>query len=304
MKAPWTGERGVAAPIVLWLLVLVSILAIGLASTTRRHVRTAANVVAETEARHIVHAAIYLTIENLLADDGARPVDSDAAAATEVEAFGRTVQVRIRDECGKIDLNTAWGDLIGGLFEVHFEKPRALLLKAALLDWRDPDQRARRNGAEDRHYEEAGMPYGARDGIMETVDELQQLLNFPPQAFARLRQVVTVDCLNAGVDPLHASRAVLSSIPSLDNASVDAFLARRTQAGESAGQLVSGLGPAARYVDLSPESAYEITATVPTVADGEVTWTAIVWLTGDADQPFTIREWRRVTRLDSVGEGQ
>jgi general secretion pathway protein K len=44
----------------------------------------------------------------------------------------------------------------------------------AILDWRDEDDLHLVNGAEDPDYKAAGLPYGAKDGPFDSLEELQQ----------------------------------------------------------------------------------------------------------------------------------
>ena len=60
------------------------------------------------------------------------------------------MRVRLRDECGKVDVNTGWGGLMLGLLLANrVDEADALSISQAILDWRDPDQSRRPRGAAD-----------------------------------------------------------------------------------------------------------------------------------------------------------
>jgi general secretion pathway protein K len=126
---------------------------------------------------------------------------------------------------GKIDLNTARGGrILGLLLGNQVQETRATSIAQAILDWRAPDSRRRPDGAEDRDYAAAGRPHGARAGLFESIDELQQAFGMTTALYRRMQPDLTVGCRNAGADPLAASPAVLAAIPNLDPLQAVAWL--------------------------------------------------------------------------------
>ena len=287
------GDRGAALLIVLWLLVLVSALGVGMSGTTRTESYLARNLVEEARARHLAQAGVYHAILTLLDPrESPRPV-LDGAEVHSLELHDAKLRWRVRDECGKLDLNTGWGGLVVALLAAHGEE-RAFEIGQAILDWRDPDGRRRLHGAEDDDYAAAGLPYGARDGLFETIEELQQVRGMTAGLYQRLAPDVTVDCLAAGVDPLAASPVVLASIPGLDPAAIDAFL--RARGAVAAGDRVApipALGARSRYLEASPGQVYDIVSIAELPSGARVAWQAVVWLTDDPTRPFLFRSWHR-----------
>lgn len=288
-------NRGVALVIVLWLLVLLAGLAVGIAGTARTETHLARNLLAEARARHLAQAGIHHAITTLfeLRRTAAPPPDGSAVGTLEIA--GTEVRYAIRDECGKVDLNTARGGLILGLLLANrVAETQARSLAQAILDWRDPDSRRRAQGAEDRDYAAAGRPYGARDGLFESIDELQQVLGMTTALYGKLAADLTVDCLNAGVEPLAASPTVLAAIPNLDPIEVATFLrARRAAADGDAAAGLPTLAGGGRYVEGSQGQVFGVTATAEVGNGGRVRWHAVVWLTGDSARPYLIRRWQR-----------
>lgn len=309
------GERGSALLIVLWLLVLISAIAVSMSGTTRVESRLAFNLVEEARARYLAQAGINHAILTLLKPRAPRQRVMDGAAVTPIDLFGMRLGIRIRDECGKVDLNTAWGGLIGGLLAGHRGQggqsgqggqggqsgqggqgePQAFDLTQAILDWRDPDKIRRLRGAEDDDYAAAGMAYGARDGLFETIEELQQVRGMTEGLYQRLSPDVTVDCLAAGIDPLAASPAVLAALPGLTPPALEAFLRARREAAVGDKEVViptALLG--SKFVEASLGDVFSIEATVDSPSGNRVAWQAVVWLTGDPTRSFVVRSWRRV----------
>lgn len=291
-------NRGAALLIVLWFLVLISALAVAVSGTVRTEIHLVRNLVEEARARHIAQAGVYHAVLTLLDPKAAAHLIADGSVIGELELYGAKLRLRIRDECGKVDINTGWGSLVTGLLTAHGEE-RAFELSQAILDWRDPDHQRRIKGAEDDDYVAAGLPYGARDGLFETIEELQQVRGMTVPLFERLARDVTVDCLNAGIDPLAASPAVLASIPDIDPATIGQFLRARREAAAGGEQApIPRLQFRGKYVVTSPDQVYSIESTAELPSGARVAWNAIVWLTGDATRPFLFRSWRRAVAED------
>ena len=287
-------ERGSALLIVLWLLVLVSAIAVSMSGSTRVESRLAFNLVEEARARYLAQAGVNHAILTLLDPRALRQRVMDGSTARLLDMFGATVRLRVRDECGKVDLNTAWGGLVEGLLRGQGDD-RALDQAQAILDWRDPDKVRRPRGAEDKDYAKDGLPYGARDGLFETIEELQQVRGISQGLYQRLAPDITVDCLAAGIDPLAASPAVLAAIPGVDRGSLEVFLRARQEAvirnDEGAVPTVPGGG---KFVETSLGDVLSIESTVELPSGTRVAWQAVVWRTGDQARSFVVRSWRRV----------
>lgn len=283
-------EKGSILLIALWLLVILSGIAVGVTATVRTDAQISRNLIDDAEARHLAQAAINRMVLDLLSDaDGERK----RAGRHSVDVFGTKVEVSVVDECGKIDLNTAWGLLIDGLAKILQPPDEPVDIGQAILDWRDPDRQRRLKGGEIDDY--AGRTYRPRDGVFDSVEELQLVLGMTPDLYARMEPLVTVDCLAAGIDPVLAPRGVLEAVPGIQPAALATFLQAREKASEEEAEaLAAPLDDAKQYFDVSPRLAYGLTAEVARPAGGRVAWQAVVWLTGDAARPFTYRLWRQV----------
>ncbi len=290
MTGSWRGhqrsERGAALLIVLWASVLIAGLAVVVAGTVRTDLTVVRHQIAEAQARHHAQAGVMHGALRLLAGDD--PVLDGSAT---VEFGDADIALGYADECGKIDLNTGWGDLIRQLVD-NLDADGTVA--AAILDWRDPDSTPTPGGAETAQYRAAGRGHGARNGPFDSVAELQQILGVDADTAQALRPHVTVDCLNAGIDPLAASSAVLAAIPGVTPTAREAYLSDRQAYFEAGAQgAPPTLGAPERYLDPSPGLAVEITATAPTTNGGAVSWRAVTWLTGDAEMPLLFRTWAR-----------
>jgi general secretion pathway protein K len=295
------GRSGAALLIVLWLLALSSALAVAVVTSARTESHLARNLAEEASARALAQAGVHRALVFLLAATPAPGSGADYQEIRELDLFGAKVRLAVRDECGKIDINTGWGPLVLGLVRQYEADEKAIGVAQAILDWRDPDRRRRPQGAEDADYAAAGRPYGARDGLFEAIDELQQVLGVSAPLYARLAPDITVDCLNAGVDPLAASPAVLASIPGMDPAKLAAYRQARREAA-AAGASPPELEGGKEYVEESPAQAFSVRSAVELPSGARAEWEAVVWIAEDAPQPFRFRTWRQSGRDAAASE--
>ena len=126
---------------------------------------------------------------------------------------GARVEVEIEDENGKIDLNASDEVLLlQFLLVLGVEEPRARSLVDAIMDWRDPDDLVRANGAEDREYEAAGLSYKPTNVGFQTVGEVQQVLGMDYELFEKIEPHATVLSRSPRPNPAYASPEVVQAM--------------------------------------------------------------------------------------------
>jgi general secretion pathway protein K len=218
-------ERGIALVMVIWVLALLSLMAMSFMAEARVELRRTANLRARAEAEALAEAGINIAVARLIAEHG----EIHPQPWTETIA-GETVSLSVVDEHGKIDLNEADPEFLAGLFKSEGMPPNsASALAQAIVDFRDPDHDAGPQGAEDAEYP-AGSA-GAKDDRFATVDELLQVHGMTPQLYARIAPLVTVHSVMPVVDPLTADPRVLAAVPGIDRAELSRFLKLRAELG-------------------------------------------------------------------------
>jgi general secretion pathway protein K len=219
--------RGAALLLVLWLLLLMAGLVAVFALTARTEALQGSALRLNVAARHAAEAGIEMAAFRLAATDpNARWVPDGRPNAMDFE--GWALQVRVFDEAGKFDLNVVDAAQLAKLMiEVGVEEPRALQLAGAVQDWRDEDDLlALQGGAEDRDYDAAGLPYGAKDMPFTTLSELQQILGMDLATYRLLVPHVTVWTARPAPEPAFATRPVLIAM-GLAPEVVDGIIAAR-----------------------------------------------------------------------------
>jgi len=306
------AHRGFALIIVLWAGVLLSIIAASFAFSMRVETRLAANLVERAQAEAIADAGIRRGIVALLeAPSGPRWVAD--GRLYELPLGDGSMRIRLLSENGKIDLNGAPEALIQGLLRAVAESGelsdagQAASIADAILDWRDPDNRVRPSGAEDRNYKASGRPFGSRDGAFLSVAELNQVLGVDAETYARLAPWVTVYSWAPQVDPMTAPRTVLLAVPGLDAGVVDGFVAAReafyasqsADYGERSRLPIELLSPGARYLSRTDSKVYTVEAVGELPIGTRASRRAVIQLTGDTGKPFSIVAW-----FDSIPDSE
>jgi general secretion pathway protein K len=213
---------GAALLLVMWLVLLLSALVAGYAMSARieslQGNGSARGLVAAGAAR----AGVEYAVARMLDPDPARRWAVDGRRNDWAFA-GIPVQVEVRDEAAKIDINAAPAGLLEKFF-VRLGQPReaATRLAGAILDWRDADTLTQpAGGAEDADYAAAGLAWGAKDAPFETVSELEQVLGMTPALYAAAEPYLTVYTGAVLPDARFADPLVLAAMGTSAPAPVD-----------------------------------------------------------------------------------
>ena len=224
-------QQGIALVLTLWLTVLLTAIAGGFAYSMHTEAVAAGNAISVARVRAAADGAVERAVYELAKPrlPGAWIPNGAAHAWKDGEI---DLSVRATDETAKIDLNSANEVLLRGLFTQigGVDAETAGRLVDAVIDWRDPDDFRRPNGAESADYQGAGAKVVPANAPFETVGEVSRVLGMTPAVYARIAPSVTVYSRTAGINPLTASRDVLLALPNADPAVVDAYLVQREDA--------------------------------------------------------------------------
>ena len=276
------NERGIVLIIVLWTMVVLMMLAAELSQSSRTEGRTAAvyqqDATAYYQATAGIHRAMYRILRaqqqgfNLLtmgagqqfgqprggfASQGGQTQQSEEEQDVWLRGDGRWKKeefgsggywVRVIDEGGKINLNQVDETTLRQTFvNLGFDQELGELLTDTIQDWRDTDPLVRLHGAENDYYQGLPIPYPAKDGPFDSLDELLLIRGITPAMFygregPALQQLFTVYSGAGGtVNLLTAGPLVLRAVLGVDANTARDLVQRRT---ESSGANLSGLFPA------------------------------------------------------------
>lgn len=184
-------ERGFALIIVLWAIVLLAPLGtlITLAgresSQLARNLRAAAE--AEADADGLVYTAAFHLLDDAASTDGPEEHWAADGVWRPVRVVGGRGLVRIEDEAGKLNPNTAQPEVLQALLiEVGADQRTVEQVPQAIVDWRFRRLQTRPNSATEAEYRALGRAYGPPGAPFETLAELGQVLGMTPALLARL----------------------------------------------------------------------------------------------------------------------
>jgi general secretion pathway protein K len=175
-------SKGVILIALLWILTALSVIALSFSREGFVEVAVARNTRDLADAYYIARAglmaAVYQVMQRQL-NPGVQqlelqnaPDPVDLGTVTGKFGDGEYV-VDIQDESGKINVNLVLDEQLRTLLDViGIPKLDADTIADSILDWRDADSDHRLNGAEDDYYQSLNPPYKAKNGRLDTVEEL------------------------------------------------------------------------------------------------------------------------------------
>lgn len=293
--SPARRQGGIALVLVMWVLALLTVMALSLTLSQRTESALSENHVAAARFRMLADAAIAYAawhfIDTAPTDAGLEPGQEETATQWLPDGTpqrwhfaGADLTLTVTNESSRIDLNDADQPLLSNLLKVlGVEDEQATALAAAIVDWRDEDDLTTLDGAEDADYRAAGHAIGAKDEPFATVEELRQVLGMTEEIYRRLAPEVTVDASGESLDEDFASPAVLAASQGISLEEAEEQVAERNQ------PVVPGAEPARTRNRGGPFYRVQVTR-----QEGEQVqrMDALIELTPAADTPYRVR-WRR-----------
>jgi general secretion pathway protein K len=173
-------QRGVALIIVLWIFIFLFAVAMDFSSDVRDEANAAHRFSEDTQGYYLALAGFQRGLYEYAMQSQGGPTQAketppgffDLSWREEKLGTG-SLRVRLIDEAGKINLNRVDENTLRRIVtNIGVEEPRRSELVDAILDWLDPDNLHRVNGAENDYYESLSPPYSAKNGLFDTVEEL------------------------------------------------------------------------------------------------------------------------------------
>jgi general secretion pathway protein K len=192
METVERGERGIALVMVLIGLTLLLTVAGQFAAAMRLEGITTLNFRATLSATYLAEAAYQRAVAEILPNYLAQELDqqsllvfrraqieSPKAPAREDLALGPgRFSYRITDEQARFNLNSALAtpeNLHRLLSELGVDHSTRDVIVDSILDWRDPNEDHRLNGAESDYYLSLPVPYRSKNADFDSVEELLQV---------------------------------------------------------------------------------------------------------------------------------
>ncbi len=187
------SDDGVALLMVLWVLVMLSIIALNYFNSNRLNTASARNLKEETTSYYLAVSGYQEAVNYIMSDknaafdyldtEGNFWVDKDTPPVTGKRSTeDGDIEIRITDEDSRVNINLADSDRLLKLFQyAGIPQDEIAEITDSIMDWKDPDTEHRLMGAEDDYYEGLEDPYKAKNAPFDVPEELLLVKGMKPQ---------------------------------------------------------------------------------------------------------------------------
>lgn len=280
-------DTGFVLVLVLWSALFLALLAAGFAASVRTHIRATASATELARAEAIADGGVNLALLDLLSTrQNARaerrfPTEDRAAGCQAGD--GAVMFIRVEDEAGKINLNLASETLLTSFFVgLGASGDDAHSYASHVLDFRDSEDDPRSDGAERDAYTAADQRSPPKNGLFDTVDELDQVLGLPADLVSKAKAYATV---HSGVTGFDETVAPPELTELLDTAALQS--------------VTGGLDSGGPFKSRSMQKAFSIRALARMRSGVQYVAHAIVEFPFRAEPSYALRQWRRGSAGDA-----
>ncbi|HEU4343744.1 MAG TPA: hypothetical protein VFU31_19510 [Candidatus Binatia bacterium] len=261
-------QRGVALIIVLWIFIFLFVVAFDFSSSVREEATAASRFNEETQGYYLAVAGFQQGVYAFLHQSSPNESQRNQKAADlfdgswRKEEFGAgAYRFRLIDEAGKININRVDENALRRIFtNLGVEEPQRSILVDSIMDWRDPDNLHRISGAENDYYLSLSRPYTAKNGPLDTVEDLLWIRGMSSALFfgndggsgaspgtpvqtVALKEIFTVDSPTDRINLRTASAAVIHALLGIPFEKTRSFVEERNKLSEKTlGDLLPLLG--------------------------------------------------------------
>jgi len=191
LSAQLGNQRGVALIVVLWIFIFLFVVAFDFSATVREEAAATHRFSDETQGYYLALAGFQRGLYEFIQQAGggnpqSDPKQNDLYDGTwrEEKLGSGMFRVRLVDEGGKININRVDEQVLRRVFtNLGVDGSAADILVDSIMDWRDPDDLHRSNGAESDYYSSLSKAYTAKNGPLDSVEDLLWIRGMTPALF-------------------------------------------------------------------------------------------------------------------------
>lgn len=250
-------QHGVALIIVLWIFIFLFVVAFDFSASVREEATAAHRFNDETQGYYLALAGFEKGLYEFLHQQPAVQVQSPEAKKSDLfdgnwleEKLGDgTYRVRLIDEGSKININRVDEQMLRRIFtNLGVDDARRDILVDSIMDWRDPDDLHRTNGAENDFYAGLSPAYSAKNGPLDSIEDLLWIRGMTSDLFfgyretnesssndaprTALRDIFTVDSPIDRVNLRTASAEVIRAVMGISPEKARNFVEERRKSSE------------------------------------------------------------------------
>ena len=278
------SEAGIALVIVLWVLILLSAVALSFTILTKTEGLAAFAFKNDVENKYLAEGGIQRGIMEIfhrsLNKNQTKIIEGQEVLQTDGTVYygktsGGSYALRLTDESGKININALTDAnsffLINLLIHLGVEDKIASTITDSILDWKDADELHRLNGAESDYYLSLDNPYKAKNARLDTIEEMLLIKGMTTEILygdgkkPGLTSFVTVHSNITRINVNAAPKAILMSLPGMtENIATNLIAARASRILNSQDiQEIMGAiyPPISSYLSLEDSRIFTVRAT-------------------------------------------
>ena len=200
-KFPLGDDRGAALILVLWIFIFLFVVAFEFSTATREEAGAAHRFDEETEGYYLAVAGFERGLYDFLNQQNSPGTSQQGQkndlfdGAWREENFGAgAFRVRFVDEGGKINISRVSEETLRRIFtNLGMDAARRDTLVDSIMDWRDADDLHRANGAESDYYATLSPAYSAKNGPLDSVEDLLWIKGMTRELFYGLPASTATD---------------------------------------------------------------------------------------------------------------
>jgi general secretion pathway protein K len=221
-------QQGMALVLVLWVVSLMTIMAGSFALSTHREAGILSHAHERAKAMALAEGGVNYAMMMLSLPDPKKRWRADGTPYVWQVAEDARVHISILDEGGKIDLNAAQEQTLKTVLGLALRNEElAARLTDTIMDWRDPDDLKRNQGAEAEDYQASKRQALPQNRNFLILDELRGVMGMTPELYRKLEGWFTLYTGTDGLNPAMASRDILMALMGGNAAAVDGYLQQR-----------------------------------------------------------------------------
>ena len=183
-------SRGVALIMVLWVIAILSVIALEFSFAMRTEINITQHYKTEVQLYAYAEGGIQRAIAELIYKNDARIQQMRRTPTTEeippekrewttdgkvyVLPYDQgTCDIRVMGEAGKVNINMVTDATLRKIIgQLGLEGEARDVVTDSILDWIDPDEFIHLNGAENDYYQSLKEPYNCKNGYLDSIEEL------------------------------------------------------------------------------------------------------------------------------------
>ena len=195
------NSNGVALVMVLWVITILSVVVLEFSFAMRTEVNITRNYQEQLKLYAVAEGSLQRAVAELILKQDPRiqqmkQTVKAGEAPPEIREWvtdGREYPVpfeqaegvvRVTGEAGKVNINRVSDGLLRKIMtNLGLQAEARDVVVDSILDWRDPDDFIRVNGAENEYYQSLKEPYDCKNGDFDSIEELMQVKGITPELY-------------------------------------------------------------------------------------------------------------------------